>query len=258
MIKLILSDIDGTLIPYGHSSISDEIKAEFLRLAEKGIAVCPASGRQYKSLKNLFVPIQDKLYYLCENGAIVKGPGSEGRLLGKTPMPRGLCRELCKCIGAGGFDICISGENTSYLITKGEKFVELIANFVGNSSKVVSSPDEIDEDIVKISAHDWSGENIYARFREENSSVWEGRCSCAYAGGGWLDFTLADKGTGAEMLCRALGIGLDEVMAFGDNWNDVAMLEKCGHSYIMDSAVSELREKFPLHCAKVTDILRKL
>lgn len=259
MIKLILSDIDGTLIPYGETEISDEIKSEFLRLTQKGIAVCPASGRQYRSLKEIFRPIENSLYYLCENGALVMGPGEKGEMLGKTEMPREFCRELCELLSADErLDICISGENTSYIIPKSEKFTALIKTFIGDTAKVVSSVDDVKEGIIKISAHDWAENSYYPAFCEKNSALWEGRCDCAYAGGGWLDFTVANKGTGTEMLCRALGIGLDEVMAFGDNWNDVTMLEKCGHSYLMESAAPELKEKFPMHCRKVADILKTL
>lgn len=260
MIKLVLSDIDGTLIPHSEREISSEIKEQFLRLTEKGIAVCPASGRPYRSLKKLFEPIEDKLYYLCENGALVMGPGGNGKVLGKTAMPRGLCRDLCSCISADErLDICLSGENMSYLITKSERFVSQLYKFVGSSSAIiVNSPDEIEEDIIKISAHDWDGEEYYAGFKAKNAHIWEGRCDCAYAGGGWLDFTVANKGTGLDMLCAALGIDRSEVMSFGDNWNDVAMLEKSGCGYIMESSSDGLKEKFKLHCKNVADVLKTL
>ena len=53
-IKLIASDIDGTLLLNHGKEIPGEIFDEVRRLKEKGILFCPASGRQYNSLKNLF------------------------------------------------------------------------------------------------------------------------------------------------------------------------------------------------------------
>ena len=50
----------------------------------------------------------------------------------------------------------------------------------------------------------------------------------------------------------------EEVMAFGDNFNDLPMLEAAGCPYIMDNAAPELREKFPNHCRRVEDVLRTL
>ena len=45
----------------------------------------------------------------------------------------------------------------------------------------------------------------------------------AVAGETWLDFTRADKGTGLAALCGELGVRPQEVIAFGDNFNDVPM-----------------------------------
>ena len=86
MIRLIASDIDGTLLPYGEHTIPDKVFEEIHRLERKGILFCPASGRQYTSMRRLFAPVADKIPFLCENGAVVFGPGSPGPVLGKTVM----------------------------------------------------------------------------------------------------------------------------------------------------------------------------
>ena len=68
----------------------------------------------------------------------------------------------------------------------------------------------------------------------------------------------ANKGTGLRQLCKALDVKPEEVMAFGDNFNDLPMLEAAGCPYIMDNAAPELRAKFPNHCRRVEDVLRTL
>ena len=94
MIKLIVSDIDGTLLPYGSAALDEKLFELILRLRERGVIFCPASGRQYHSLRALFAPVCDELTYLCENGAIVYGPGPEDKaaVLGKTVMDRETAR----------------------------------------------------------------------------------------------------------------------------------------------------------------------
>ena len=47
-------------------------------------------------------------------------------------------------------------------------------------------------------------------------------------------------------------------MAFGDNYNDVSMLDIVGHPYIMDGATGPLREKYPQHTPRPEDVLRSL
>ena len=81
MIRLVASDIDGTLLRNGAKTIDPVLFDQIRRLRERGIRFCPASGRQYSSLRRLFAPVADELSYLCENGAVVWGPGAPGAVL---------------------------------------------------------------------------------------------------------------------------------------------------------------------------------
>ena len=44
-------------------------------------------------------------------------------------------------------------------------------------------------------------------------------------------------------------------MSFGDNYNDLPLLEKVGHPYIMENACAALRERFAEHCCRVEETL---
>ena len=59
-------------------------------------------------------------------------------------------------------------------------------------------------------------------------------------------------------LCRHLGIEADRVMAFGDNYNDIPMLDAVGHPYLMDSAAPELRQRYGAQCRRPEDVLETL
>ena len=48
-----------------------------------------------------------------------------------------------------------------------------------------------------------------------------------------------------------------DVMAFGDNYNDVSMLDIVGGPYIMDGAAAPLREEYPNHTPRPEDVLRE-
>ena len=88
MIRLVTCDIDGTLLHGEETSIDAETLEEIRRLREKGILFCPASGRQYHSLRRLFAPVQDEIAYICENGSVVFGPGNPaGTQSGGTAVP---------------------------------------------------------------------------------------------------------------------------------------------------------------------------
>lgn len=253
-VRLVASDIDGTLLRNGAMEISPELFEHIRRLEREGVLFCPASGRQYQSLRRLFAPVADRIPFLCENGAAVYGPGSPGPVWSKTVMDRALAEELSRDILAlPQAEVLISGVNTSYLCPKGPDFEAHIRWFTGNNVCLAASPEEVPEDIIKVSAYcPQALEEVQAALCPK----WESRFRAAVAGEAWLDFTLADKGTGMEQLCRRLNISLDQVAAFGDNFNDVPMLSLVGRPYIMDTAHPQLKERFPT-CSSVEEALKK-
>ena len=116
MIRMIACDVDGTLLQQGQTELSPQVFEQIIRLQAKGPQFCPASGRQYSSLQKLFAPIADQLYYVCENGAVVFGPGNPGKLLAKQAMERTYAIALCHDIlAADQCEVMISGVNLSYL-----------------------------------------------------------------------------------------------------------------------------------------------
>ena len=76
-IRLIASDIDGTLLQNGRTEITPQLFSQVRALKERGIIFCAASGRQHGSLRKLFQPVETEIYYICENGAIAFSPEGE-------------------------------------------------------------------------------------------------------------------------------------------------------------------------------------
>lgn len=252
MIKMICSDLDGTLIPYGAPSVlGEEVFALIRALTAKGVVFCPASGRQYTSLRKLFAPVAEHCAFLCENGATLF---YKEKLLGKTPMPRDLAEAIARDFwqnSDGRGEVMLSGENMAYLMSRGRGMADRI-DFIGNRHTFISDPAEVPEDIVKVSMYVREGVEPYVdrfvpRWKDANAAV---------AGPLWIDTTLANKGLGVQGLCRAFGLEPDEVMAFGDNYNDVAMLDAVGTPYIMETSAPALRARYTRHCTRVEDVMQ--
>ena len=73
MIKLIVSDIDGTLVRDGENKINQELFDVIMRLKrEKQIHFAAASGRQAASIEYTFAPIGKEIFYIAENGAVIQ------------------------------------------------------------------------------------------------------------------------------------------------------------------------------------------
>lgn len=256
MIQLVVSDIDGTLLPYGETVLSGEIFDLIEELKARGIPFCPTSGRQYHSIRSLFPKIADELSYVCENGGAIYGPGTEedAPLLATFPMDRERALTLAReILTLPDSQLLITGARYAYLCQCTPEYVEHMRDFKGFQLKIVDDVAEIPEEILKVSAYCPLGTHPAA---DKLGPTWSHVFQMAVAGEDWLDFTVADKGRGVLGLCQVMGISPETVLAFGDNWNDVAMLSLVGHPYLMASAEEELLKQFPTTCRRVEDVLR--
>ncbi len=78
MIKLIASDVDGTLVGDGGGNLDKRIVNMIKAAHDKGIHFAIASGRQWVSIENVFEEVKDKIFYISDNGAYI---GINGRSL---------------------------------------------------------------------------------------------------------------------------------------------------------------------------------
>ena len=252
-IRMVCSDLDGTLLQYGRTELEPEVYELIAALADRGILFCPASGRQYTSLRALFAPVADCCAFLCENGGVLY---RDEACIGKTPMPRDMAEAIARDMWTrsdGQGEVMLSGQNCAYLMERGLGMLHRIQE-IGNRYQIIRDPSEVPEDIVKVSVYLHEGVEKYAdRFVPR----WQ-QANCAVAGPYWIDTTLANKGTGVQALCRVLGVDPGEVMAFGDNYNDTAMLDLVGTPYIMDGAAAPLRQRYPSHTPRPEPVLRAL
>ena len=71
MIKLVVSDVDGTLISKDEVSVSQRVLNAIEALKKNGKTVAVASGRTYGSLEKLFSSVKEDLYFICCDGAVI-------------------------------------------------------------------------------------------------------------------------------------------------------------------------------------------
>ena len=239
MIKLIASDLDGTILLQNAQSVDESLFETIHKISEKGIIFAPASGRQYNSLKMLFEPVEKDLMYIAENGALVM---YKGEVLFKSPMNRKIAMEIvediyehCNC------EVLISGLNTAYIKPKAKEYLHRMTSVVKYTTSVIESFDDIQEDILKVSVCDISG---IKNSEEYFTKKWSDKVLTAVSGELFLDFTAngVNKGTAIKNVQEKLGISPDECMAFGDNYNDIEMLDSVGHSYAMERAVDDIKK----------------
>ena len=251
MIRLIASDLDGTLLePNGR--LPEDAFEVIKELNECGICFAASSGRQYGNLYRLFAPVADKMAFVCENGAFCT---VEGREAGTIAIPRDVADEIIADIEAKKMNLLISGKHTCYMLDQNRKYTDDIVYRLRNTVTMISSVEEITEPILKISGQIDTG---VAELAPAFLSKWGSRLTATVSGRDWFDFTIANKGTGIEKLIQHMGIQKEEVAAFGDNFNDETMLDFVGHPFIMEKAHPTLHKERYRVCRKVVPMLRAI
>ncbi len=240
MIKLIASDLDGTLVSGNMSDLPEGFPEIVKELKQKGILFAAASGRQYHNLRRLFHEIKDDIAYICENGALTI---YQGEVLNKVEIPPETALPIIRRLEKEpGTEVLVSGAFTSYICPKEPLFEEYIKG-MKNQYKVVSDLTDIGEPIIKLALFEKEGTE-----ERDRQSYWQSQfppsVKVVTSGSLWLDFLFPDahKGIGIEALSRRLGISRDEILTFGDNYNDIEMFKASGVSVAVENARPGIRE----------------
>lgn len=246
-IRLIASDVDGTLIQDSTPDLYPEMEDTIKRLKEKGILFCAASGRQYQSLENVFRNVAEDIAYIAENGAHIRYRHQD---ISVTLMKREYAEGIIKMLRPyyGECETVVSTPKGSLVESKNQSFIDLLDYGYHNTFRRVEDALEAEGEIIKIA--------VYRKgsIRELGESrfipAWEKKVKACMAGEEWVDFMdkSVDKGNGLTILEDYLGIDRQETMAFGDNDNDIGMMRAAGISYAVDTAPDHVKRAADAVC----------
>ena len=250
---LIASDINGTLIPEEDTVVPEIVFDRVRKAWEKGYLFVAASGRQYPSLRGLFAPVADKMAFVIENGG---GIYFQDKLIYANSFERSTAMDIARYVQSQpDCEFLADGEGDSYAIPKTPAFVHQLEDVQKLGVRYIRDYGEFPERVMKIAV--WCPKGT-AQYEADFRRAW-GHCSrVAVSGATWIDFSVSDKGMGLEAACRLFGIPREKTMAFGDNWNDVPMLDFVARPYIMVNANPTLRDRYARVCPSVPDELKKI
>ena len=251
MIRLVACDLDGTLLDE-KGRLPEGTFAMIRRLREKGVAFAAASGRQWGNLQRMFFPVREEMAFLCENGAFIDALGRRE----SSVFPRETAEQVIRDILSAGMELLISVPETCYVLSSAAKaYTDDIAYRLRNTMTVIDDPFLMSDGYIKLSGFHPAD---VAPLAPALQAKWGGQMHVDIAGKNWLDFTPVNKGDGIRTLCRLMQIPPEDVAAFGDQHNDVSMLDAVGHPFLMDTAPAELRQRGYAPCHHVLDTLNEM
>lgn len=251
-IKLVASDLDGTLLQNGAQKLNSSSIKLITELLNSDIHFVAASGRQYSNLRDLFKPIADRIDYICENGCLVF---ASGKLIHQETMDSKLAHEVIDTmLDIPNVEIMVSGVNTSYLLSAHDEFIHHVRDVVGNDVTIVDDLHSIDEPYFKISLFSGKQPISPAPLRAKLTS----RCKVVTGGNAWIDVMPADvsKASAMQHLLEFRHLTAENIVAFGDEENDIEMMKFVGLPVAMDNAIPRLKEICKTTTPSVDDAIK--
>ena len=250
-VKLLALDIDGTLLnPQFH--ISPEDIAAIRRAHEMGVEIVVATGRRHQFALSVARKLGVDLCLISSNGAVTRS--LTGERFHRDLLPVETCREVCAAMNEfrGNLVITFDKETKGTLVLERmdelgasiQRWLETNLEFI---EFVIPVEKALVEDPIQAMYCGTIAHMQQAQARLESSGVWH-RINVLKTEYPERDLCMVDilnqgcsKGHALERWANHRGIAREQVMAIGDNYNDVEMLEYAGVPVIMGNASEELR-----------------
>ena len=250
-IKLILTDIDGTILPKGDKQVSPRTVAAFHAALDAGIAIGPCSGRGYDWIPPFFGGDT-----ACCTTAIATN-GLQIYLEGTKVLERSLPHEALQQVRAIVADtphaglLCFDGGVP--LLLEGTR-ADLAQAFPAYAETCVDADATPAEPVVKANVFSGGSEQdmreLVARLNAEVAPLDVDHALSHFSNmmvAGW------NKGEAVRWVAERLGIGLDEIVIFGDADNDLPMFRVVEHAVAVANATPEASAEARWHIGACAD-----
>ncbi len=250
-LRLIAIDIDGTLLN-PQFEISKTDLAALRRANSQGIEVILVTGRRHAFALPIAQQLGFDLWLISSNGSITRS--LSGETFHRDLLPRATCHDLVKAMQEfrGQTVLTFDNEDAGIIV------LERLDQLEGSIKRWLEKNMEYIRLVVPIE-DSLTTDPVQAMFCgpvEQMQRALAGLAACGlpitvlrteYPG---RDLSIVDvlnadcsKGHALERWVKYRGIGREQVMAIGDNYNDIEMLAFAGQPFIMGNASQELRER---------------
>ncbi len=246
--KLIVTDMDGTVLGENHQ-ITDENKIALKEAEKMGVKVVFATGRFHDSAKEHVKFLDEVMPIISSNGSIIKHPITN-EVLYSNFIDKDICLEIMDTIDK---------YNLKYQIYTDEKILqkyeteeemksmkEFIAKNFSDKTEITFKKD-LREDVknskvLKFNIMEMEKPELLNQARAdlkfikniEVTSSWKDNLEIMNEG--------SHKGKAIEYLSDLLGIDREHIIAFGDNYNDLSMIEFAGTGVAMGNAEEDVKK----------------
>ncbi|MDO4253626.1 MAG: HAD family hydrolase [Kocuria sp.] len=240
--RLVAFDIDGTLLD-STRNLQPGTRRAFDAMHAAGTRIMLASGRPVPGLAMLArtLGLGGNLVFAGMNGSVVVDQAT-GQEIARHPLPQDVAVGLIQA--AHAHNITVMLPHGDALIVQDDSNPRVAYEASGNDLTVQVVPDltRIAEAPTKVLF--CADRDVLELLHADLVRDFQGVIELAYSSPIYLEATARgiDKGSAITDFCQAEGIGLDQVIAFGDNGNDIGMLRTAGLGVAMGNGIPEAQE----------------
>jgi len=242
MIKLFITDLDGTLLGMNHTINQKDIEA-VKTLSEKGIGFAVATGRMDHEIIEVLKRVEVRAHRLSQNGAFLYDCDDEH--IHSQTFDAPLAKRILDVIEKEPLIKTVSTADSTYT-AEHSKWIDLISEQLFHD--IIVEPDlrenlgtSIHASKITLNGEEHKITKAYDRIHnsiQQDVDIFISHESC-------VDIMpkSINKGTGIKALLDTLDVKPDEIVCIGDSFNDLSMFELTPHSYAMSGAHPDVKKK---------------
>ena len=239
-IRLVVSDVDGTLVRHDKSLHPETIKVA-QELRDAGITLCLVSSRPPRGMEMYLEPLGITTPHAGFNGGQIVAADNK-TILDELVIPEDAAAQAVEHMTAAGLDVWVfagsgwyvKGSNGPYVAHEAEvtrntfTVVEDFAPYLGRTNKIMASSKTFD---------------LVGRVEAELQARLDAVASVNRSSPYYCDVTNVDanKGRAALELARIVGVPPEAMACLGDMNVDVPMLKVAGLSIAMGNAADSVK-----------------
>lgn len=238
--KLIALDLDETLLN-SRQQISPRNREAIRQAMDRGVIVTFNTGRMFPSAQPYARELGLTAPLITYQGAMIKT--AAGELFCHQPVPLPLASEVIQAAESTGLQVFLYCQDRLIVPEITPEVEDYMALYRITALAVGDLRLYLREDPTKVL--------LYGREEEQRQALWPvlnsrfgQRLHVTQSKPCYFEFThpQASKGRGLQSLADHLGISREEILAFGDSYNDLDFFQSAGFSVAMGNAWQELKD----------------
>lgn len=226
-IKLVLADIDGTLVPILSVNPSKRVKEIVKKVQEKGVEIAPVTGRPYEMVQELFQHIDFHDYGIFDGGATIREIKT-GKIVWSNWLSQARLKQIATIL------LPVSSKIDFFPVhNDADAHTVSTDDIVSDAPYVYALVDETKGQEAINQIKQLKDLSIHVHYAHDE---WKGYLNVQ------ITDSAADKYHAIVALRTIVHSAQEETLAIGDSANDIPLMKAAGLKIAMGNAINELKE----------------